>query len=62
METVTTEEKEFTVTNEDGTISHVIGTITTTDHGTTDEHGHPMISKNITVPTADLLGTPGEIQ
>lgn len=60
METVTNEEKEFTVTNEDGTISHVTGTITTTDHGVTDEHGHTMISKNITVHTANLMGEPGQ--
>lgn len=44
---ITTEEKEFTVTHEDGTTSQVKGTITTTHHGETDEFGNPKISVHI---------------
>ena len=44
---VTTEEKEFTVQHADGTVSKVLGTITTTNHGETDEEGNPKISVHI---------------
>jgi len=54
-ETVTTEEKEFTVTHADGTVSQVKGTITTTDHGETDADGNPKISVHI---GASPAGTP----
>lgn len=51
-ETITTEEKEFTITNQDGSLSTVKGSIMTTDHGVTDEEGYPKISVNINVPMA----------
>lgn len=48
-ETVTVEEKEMEVTNEDGSVSKVKGTVTTTDHGVKDKDGFPKISVNIGV-------------
>lgn len=51
-ETTTEEEKEFTVTNEDGSVSTVKGQIMTTDHGETDKDGYPKISVHINVPMA----------
>jgi hypothetical protein len=51
-EKVTKEEKEFTVTHEDGSTSVVKGQITTTDHGVTDEDGFPKISVHINAPVA----------
>lgn len=54
-ETVTTEEREFTVTHADGTTSQVLGTVTTTDHGVTDEEGNPKVSVHI---GATPVGTP----
>jgi len=49
MEKVTVEQKEMTVEHEDGSIEKVLGTITTTDHGVTDEEGNPKISVNVGV-------------
>lgn len=46
-EEITTEEKTFTVTHADGTVSTVQGTVTTTHHGETDEDGNPKISVHI---------------
>jgi hypothetical protein len=60
-ETVTEEEKEFTVTNEDGSVSTVKGRVVTTDHGVTDEFGNPKISVNINVPVATGR-TPEEVE
>lgn len=51
-ESTTEEEKEFTVTNADGSVSTVKGKIVTTDHGVTDKDGYPKISVNINVPMA----------
>lgn len=52
MTEVTTEEKEFTVTNQDGSVSTIKGQIVTTDHGVTDEEGYPKVSVAINVPMA----------
>lgn len=60
-ETVTTEEKEFTIAHEDGAISTVKGSIMTTDHGVTDEEGYPKISVHINVPMATPR-TPEELE
>jgi hypothetical protein len=51
-ETTTEEEKEFTITNADGSVSTVKGKVMTTDHGVVDENGYPKISVNINVPMA----------
>ena len=60
-ETTTTEEKEFTVTNEDGSVSTVKGQIMTTDHGVVDKDGYPKISVHINVPVATGR-TPDEVE
>lgn len=60
-ETTTEEEKEFTITNEDGSTSTVRGRVVTTDHGVTDENGFPKISVNINVPMASPR-TPEELE
>lgn len=52
---VTTEEREFTVTHPDGTVSQVLGTITTTDHGETDAEGNPKVSVHV---GASPIGSP----
>ncbi len=59
--TITEEERELTLTHDDGTTSTVIGKVITTDHGVTDEDGNPKISVEIKVPPMDLVGTPGEV-
>lgn len=53
-ETVTEEEKEMTITGEDGVESKVMAKVITTDHGVTDEDGNPKISVNINVPSVRL--------
>jgi hypothetical protein len=60
-ENTTVEEKEFTVTNEDGSISTIKGQVSTTDHGETDEDGFPKISVHINVPIATPR-TPEELE
>lgn len=60
-ETTSEEEKEFTVTNEDGSVSVVKGKVMTTNHGVTDENGYPKISVHINVPTA-APRTPVELE
>jgi hypothetical protein len=60
-ESITEEEKEFTITNPDGSISTVKGRVVTTDHGVTDENGYPKISVNINVPVATGR-TPEEVE
>lgn len=61
MENTETEDKEFTVTNADGSVSTVKGRVMTTDHGVTDENGFPKISVNIHVPMATGR-TPEEVE
>ena len=61
-ETVTTEEKEMTVTGLDGQQTKVMATVTRTDHGVTDENGIPKISVQINVPSIPIGLTPGEAQ
>lgn len=60
-ETTTTEEKEFTVTNADGTVSTIKGDVVTTDHGVVDENGYPKISVHIHAPVATGR-TPEEVE
>ena len=59
-DTITEEDREFAVTLEDGTEGTVIGKVITTDHHEVDEDGNPKISVEVKVPTADLLGEPGQ--
>jgi len=61
VESTTTEEKEFTLTHEDGSTSTVKGQIMTTDHGVVDAEGNPKISVNINVPMASPR-TPAELE
>lgn len=58
---VTTEDKEFTITNKDGSTVTLMGKVTTTKDGF-DEDGNPKVSVQINVPPIDLGATPGEIQ
>jgi hypothetical protein len=60
-ETTTVEEKEFTVTNADGTVSTVKGDVVTTDHGVVDADGNPKISVHIHAPVATGR-TPEEVE
>ena len=60
-ETTTEEEKEFTVTNEDGSVSTVKGNVKTIDHGEVDADGYPKISVHINVPMASPR-TPEELE
>jgi len=46
-ETVTEEEKEFTVTHPDGSTSVIKGKLIQTDHGVTDADGNPKISAHV---------------
>ncbi len=59
-ETVTEEEKEFTITNADGSTTTIKGSIITTDHGVTDKDGNPKISVHINAPVASPR-TPEEL-
>jgi hypothetical protein len=61
MENTTTEEKELTVTNADGSVSTVKGQVSTTDHGVTDENGFPKVTVHINVPMASPR-TPEELE
>ncbi len=61
MTSTVTEEKEFTITNADGTISTVKGDGTTTDHGVVDKDGNPKISVHIHAPVASGR-TPEEVE
>lgn len=61
-ETVTTEEQEMTVSGLDGGPVKVMATVIKTDHGTTDEQGHPKISVEIKVPAVTLALIPGEVE
>jgi len=58
--TITTEEKEFPATLADGTQVTVTGKVIITDHHELDGDGNPKISVEVKVPTADLLGEPGQ--
>lgn len=62
MEKITTEDKEMTVTGEDGTQTTVMARVITTDHGVTDEQGNPKISVEIKVPSVTVGVTPGEVK
>lgn len=62
METVTTEDKEMTVTGADGVPTKIMAKVITTDHGVTDAEGNPKISVEIKVPTIAVGITPGEVQ
>lgn len=48
-ETVTEEEKEFEMTHEDGTVSHVKGRVITTHHGVNDDEGNPKVSVHVSL-------------
>lgn len=62
METVTTEDKEMTLTGLDGAQTKVMAKVIRTDHGVTDEEGNPKISVEIKVPPVLIGATPGEVQ
>ena len=62
METVTTEDKEMTVTTADGQEHKVMAKVIRTDHGVTDAEGNPKISVEIKVPPVTIGVTPGEVQ
>ncbi len=62
METTTTEQKEMTITDENGTEHKVMAEVVTTDHGTTDEAGNPKISVNIKVPPVTVGVIPGKVE
>lgn len=62
METVTTEDKEMTVTGADGVPTKVMAKVITTDHGVTDEEGNPKISVEIKVPPITIGATPGRVE
>lgn len=61
MVSTTEEDKELTVTNEDGSVSVIKGRVTTIDHGETDKDGYPKISVHINVPVATGR-TPEEVE
>lgn len=61
METVTTEDKEMTVTTVDGREVKVMAKVIRTDHGVTDAEGNPKISVEIKVPSIPIGVTPGEV-
>lgn len=62
METVTTEDKEMTVTTIDGQQVKVMAKVIRTDHGVTDEEGNPKVSVEIKVPPVHVGVTPGEVK
>lgn len=62
METVTTEDKEMTITTIDGQQHKVMAKVITTDHGVTDEEGNPKISVEIKVPPVTIGVTPGRVE
>jgi hypothetical protein len=62
METVTTEDKEMTVTGPDGVETKVMAKVIRTDHGVTDEEGNPKISVEIKVPPVTIGATPGKVE
>lgn len=62
METVTTEDKEMTVTTIDGKQHKVMAKVIRTDHGVTDEEGNPKISVEIKVPPVTIEATPGKVE
>lgn len=62
METVTTEDKEMTVTTLDGEQHKVMAKVIRTDHGVTDEEGNPKISVEIKVPPVTVGVQPGEVK
>lgn len=62
METVTTEEKEMTVTGLDGIPVKVMAKVIRTDHGVTDAEGNPKISIEIKVPPVTIGATPGKVE
>ena len=55
-----TEDREFTITNKDGSISKVMGKVTTIDHQETDKDGNPKISTKINIPVASVGAKPGK--
>ena len=62
MEYLEVDGKKYEITGyaDDG-LPIIRGIATSTQDGV-DEDGNPKISTNIIVPTADLLGTPGEVK
>lgn len=61
METVTTEEKEMTITDLNGNQTKVVAKVIRTDHGVTDAEGNPKISVEIKVPPGTIGVQPGEV-
>lgn len=68
-ETESEEEKEITLTHEDGSTSIVKGRLVQTDHGVTDKDGNPKISAHLHLNLAEAAGpapgvvdTPGEAE
>lgn len=57
---VTTEDRVFTVTSEDGTVQELNGKVITTRDGF-DEDGNPKISVEIKVPPMEMGVKPGEM-
>ena len=57
---VTTEDRVFTVTSEDGTVQELNGKVITTRDGF-DENGNPKISVEIKVPPMEMGVKPGEM-
>lgn len=56
------EYREFTITDDDGTETKVIGQVTTIDHEEVDSDGNPKISVKINVPPINLGATPGKVE
>ena len=61
-ETVTEEEREFTIDHGNGGQSVIKGRVVTTDHGETDKDGNPKISVHIAMDQSApaLPVTPGK--
>ena len=57
--TVTTEDREFTVTTQDGSIQKLMGQVVTTKDGF-DKEGNPKVSVEIKVPPMEMGVIPGE--
>lgn len=57
---VTTEDRVFTVTSEDGTVQELNGKVITTRDGF-DNDGNPKISVEIKVPPMEMGVKPGEM-
>lgn len=66
-ETVTEEEREFTIDHGNGITSQVKGRVITTDHGVQDENGNQKISVHVSldkaqVPFPAVDVTPGKVE